>query len=96
MDSNVCQLNLKSVSLKIKPLYFIAMYCNGSIFNKTDFRNKEIVHLLVKFIYSEKAHKILQNIHLTFVLCRASQKKGEDFALVGYKFILVIAFEKYL
>ena len=28
---------LKSVSLKIEPLYYIAMYCNGSIFNETDF-----------------------------------------------------------
>ena len=28
----------------------------------------------LKFIYSEKATKILRNLHLTFVLCNASQK----------------------
>ena len=28
---------LNSVSLKIEPLQYIAIYCNGSIFNETDF-----------------------------------------------------------
>ena len=27
-----------------------------------------------------EGYKILQNLHLTFVLCSASQKQGEDFA----------------
>ena len=27
-----------------------------------------------------EGHKILQNLHLTFVICSASQKQGEDFA----------------
>ena len=31
---------LKSVSLKIEPLQYIAIYYNGSIFNETDFRFK--------------------------------------------------------
>ena len=30
-------MHIKSVSLKIEPLEYIAMYCNGSIFNETDF-----------------------------------------------------------
>ena len=30
---------LKTVSLKIEPLQYIAIYYNGSIFNETDFRN---------------------------------------------------------
>ena len=29
---------------------------------------------MLKFIYSEKATKFFQNLHLTFVLCSASQK----------------------
>ena len=29
--------HLKSASLKIEPLQYIAMYCDGSIFNETDF-----------------------------------------------------------
>ena len=33
----------------------------------------------IKFIYSEKAIKILQNLHLTFDYSTYSQKKGEDF-----------------
>ena len=34
---------------------------------------------LVKFIYSEKATKILRNLHLTFDHSTHSQKLGEDF-----------------
>ena len=30
---------VKSVSLKIEPLQYIAIYYNGSIFNETDFKN---------------------------------------------------------
>ena len=30
---------IKSVSLKIEPLQYIAIYHNGSIFNETDFTN---------------------------------------------------------
>ena len=35
------ELLVKSVSLKIEPLEYIAMYCNGSIFNETDFRARK-------------------------------------------------------
>ena len=35
----------------------------------------------VKFIYSEKATKILRNLHLTFDHRTHSQKLGEDFAI---------------
>ena len=35
---------------------------------------------LVKFIYSEKATKILRNLPLTFDYSTYSQKLGEDFA----------------
>ena len=34
---------LKSVSLKIEPLLYIAIYYNGSIFNETGFRYKKSV-----------------------------------------------------
>ena len=33
---------------------------------------------IIKFIYSEKASKILQNLHQLFVLCTASQIIGGD------------------
>ena len=32
--------HLKSASLKIEPLQYIAMYCDGSIFNETDVKCK--------------------------------------------------------
>ena len=35
--------------------------------------------LKVKFIYSEKATKMLRNLHLTFDHSKHSQKLGEDF-----------------
>ena len=35
---------------------------------------------MVKFIYSEKATKILRNLHLTFDYSTYSQKLGGDFA----------------
>ena len=31
------EMEIKSVSLKIEPLQYIAIYYNGSIFNETDF-----------------------------------------------------------
>ena len=34
----------------------------------------------IKFIYSEKAFKILRNLHLTFDSHYIGQKYGEDFA----------------
>ena len=36
--------------------------------------------VLVKLIYSEKATKVLRNLHLLFVLCTGSQIIGGDFA----------------
>ena len=41
---------------------------------------RRITIFILKIIYSEKVAKILQNLHLTFVLCSASQKEGEYFA----------------
>ena len=41
--------------------------------NATAF-SKHKIYFIIKVIYSEKAGKILRNLHLTFVLCSASQK----------------------
>ena len=38
----------------------------------------------LKFIYSEKATKILRNLHQLFVLCTASQIIGGDLAFSEY------------
>ena len=42
---------------------------------------KTIYTFIVKFIYSEKATKILRNLPLTFDYSTYSQKLGEDFAI---------------
>ena len=36
--------------------------------------------VLLKFVYSEKATKILQNLHLFLSVCTVDKKKGGDFA----------------
>ena len=36
---------VKSVSLKIEPLQYIAIYYNGSIFNETDFSQRLLFHI---------------------------------------------------
>ena len=43
-------------------------------------KNHAIKVTKVKFIYSEKATKILRNLHLTFDYSTYSQKLVEDFA----------------
>ena len=50
--------------------------------------NKHLNDLIKVQIFSE-GHKILRNLHLTFVLCSASQKQGGDFAKC-------IAFSEYM
>ena len=52
-------------------LYYFPVFKNK---NKTrkEIKNWQVCKL--KFIYSWEAHKMLRNLHLTFVLCSASQK----------------------
>ena len=48
--------------------------------NRNDFQGKPDRYLYLKFIYSEKATKILRNLPPTFDHSTYGQKLGEDFA----------------
>ena len=67
--SNVLPLHHKQTKFEFSPKVM------GS---NPDYLLKYFLLCLLKFIYSEKATKFCEIF--TFVLCSASQKKGEDFA----------------
>ena len=67
MTANVSLNYSQSIKIKIEPSD------GGTIVPSTH------CPTLLKFIYSEKATKILRNLHLTFDHSTHSQKLGEDF-----------------